>query len=78
MEIIISNRKTTLELQKNVEENKTILNDVDSSLKQRIAEAEDFSINIRVELDNNKKAFDNSFIGQDEELQTLIRKNIKL
>ena len=73
MAIIILNRKTTLELQKNVEENKTILNDVDDSLKQRIVEAEDFSLNIRVELENTKEAFDNSLIGQDEELKTLIK-----
>ena len=30
-------------------------------------------MNIRVDLDNTKEAFDNSLIGQDEELKTLIK-----
>ena len=70
--IKIWKRKTTIEHQKSVEENKIILNDVDS-LKQRIAEAEDVSMNIRVDLDKTKKAFNNSLNGQNEELKTLIK-----
>ena len=53
------------------------IKEVDNSLKKRLADTEDFSLNIRVDLDNTKKFLDTSISNQNEELKTLIKNTEK-
>ena len=53
------------------------IKEVDNALKKRLADTEDFSLNIRVDLDNTKKVLDNSISNQNEELKTLIKNTEK-
>ena len=55
-----------------MEANKANIEEVDQSLKHRVGEVEDISLNIRVDLDNTKATFVNDLKSQNQELKNII------